>query len=70
MYSLKVDGNKNIRENFKIREFACNDGSDQIVIHAEFVAKVQQIRTHFGKSLVINSAYRTRTHNEKRGRCV
>lgn len=67
IYSLKEDGHKNLTANFKIKEFACKDGSDAIILHSEFVSKIQQIRTHFGKPLNINSAYRTREHNRREG---
>ena len=67
VYSLKADGQKSITDNFKIKEFACKDGSDTIVLHEDFVNKLQQIRNHFGKPLNINSAYRTREYNRKEG---
>ncbi len=31
-YNLAGDGNKQLTENFKVREFACHDGSDKILI--------------------------------------
>ena len=67
IYSLRESGNKNITANFKVKEFACKDGSDVIIIHEDFVQKLQQIRNHFGRPLNINSAYRTRSHNKKEG---
>ena len=67
IYSLKESGNKNITANFKVKEFACKDGSDTIILHEDFVQKLQQIRNHFGRPVNINSAYRTRSHNKKEG---
>lgn len=65
-YSLAVDGNKAVSKNFKVREFCCKDGSDKILIDADFVKyKLQKIRDHFGAPVTINSAYRTPEHNEK-----
>lgn len=67
-YSLKKDGNKYISDNFKVKEFACKDGSDKILIDVGFVIdKLQDIRNHFGNSVIINSAYRTNSYNEKIG---
>ena len=67
-FSLKYDGNKQISENFKVKEFKCNDGSDTILIDVDFVrTKLQDIRTHFGVPVTINSAYRTATYNAKVG---
>lgn len=67
IYSLKETGSKNITANFKVKEFACKDGSDTIIIHEDFVQKLQQIRNHFSKPVTINSAYRTREHNKREG---
>lgn len=67
-FSLSVDGDKNISENFKIKEFRCKDGSDKILINTDFVTKkLQIIRDHFGKPVTINSAYRTESYNTKIG---
>ena len=66
-YSLKKDGEKNITENFKVREFKCNDGSDTIKISLDTVNILQSIRDYFKKPLTINSAYRTETYNAKVG---
>ena len=66
-YSLKSDGEKNVSKNFKVREFRCHDGSDQILISPETVNILQSIRDYFGKSVTINSAYRTSSYNKKVG---
>ena len=67
-FSLKHDGNKQLSENFKVKEFKCNDGSDTILIDVDFVrTKLQDIRSHFGAPVTINSAYRTPTYNAKVG---
>lgn len=66
-YSLKKDGDKKLSTNFRVREFACNDGTDPIFIDSDLVAVLQKIRTHFGKPVTITSAYRTPHHNSKSG---
>ena len=66
-YSKAKDGNKKLSENFRVREFACTDGSDPIFIDTELVTVLQKIREHFGKSVVITSAYRTPTKNKACG---
>ncbi len=65
-YSKKKDGNKKLSTNFRVKEFACADGSDPIFIDSELVDILQKIRSHFGK-VTITSAYRTPTHNKKVG---
>lgn len=66
-YSVKKDGNTYLAENFKVKEFACNDGSDTVLISDELVDLLQKIRDHFGVAVVINSGYRTSAYNKKVG---
>ena len=66
-YSLIKDGNIQLSKNFKVKEFACKDGSDTVFISDELVSLVQKIRDHYGKSVTINSGYRTFSHNKKVG---
>ena len=66
-YSKKKDGNKQVSTNFRVKEFACADGSDPIFISPELVSVLQKIRAHFGKPVTITSAYRTPAHNAKVG---
>lgn len=66
-YSKKKDGNKKLSANFRVREFACTDGTDPIFVDSDLVNVLQKIRTHFGKSVTITSAYRTPTKNKAVG---
>lgn len=66
-YSLKKDGNKKLSTNFKVKEFACKDGSDKVLVDTDLVELLQKIRDFFKKPVKINSAYRTKTHNKKVG---
>lgn len=66
-YSKAKDGNTALTKNFKVREFACRDGSDVIFISMDLVEILQKIRDHFGKAVTINSAYRTVAYNKKVG---
>lgn len=67
-YSLAKDGETLISKNFKVKEFKCKDGSDEILLDSSFVSdKLQTIRDHFGKPVKINSAYRTISYNKKVG---
>lgn len=52
--------------NFQIREFACHDGSDEILIDGDLVRRLQDCRDKFGVT-TINSAYRTPAYNKKIG---
>lgn len=66
-YSKAKDGSKRVSKNFRVREFACSDGSDPIFIADELVDVLQKIRTHFGKPVTITSAYRTPGRNKAVG---
>ena len=66
-YSKAKDGNKKLSANFKVKEFACADGSDPIFVAPALVEILQKIRTHFGKAVNINSAYRTPSKNKAVG---
>lgn len=66
-YSKAKDGNKKVSTNFRVKEFACTDGSDPIFIDSDLVNVLQKIRAHFGKAITITSAYRTPTKNKDVG---
>lgn len=63
-YSKIRDGEKKLQPNFKVKEFACKDGSDVIFIDSDLVQILQNIRYKFGKPVIINSAYRTPEYNK------
>lgn len=64
-YSRARDGEKKLSPSFRVREFACGDGSDPIMIDEELVVVLQCIREHFGKPLHITSGYRTGSYNAR-----
>lgn len=63
-YSRSANGNTNLSDNFKVKEFRCKDGSDSILIDLEMIHILQKIRD-IGGPVSINSAYRTATYNKK-----
>ena len=67
VYSLAKDGSKQLSAHFKVREFACSDGSDAVFISPELVEILEKIRAHFGRPVHINSAYRTPAKNKAVG---
>lgn len=66
-YSVRKNGSTKLSDNFTVREFACQDGSDKVLIDTDLVKILQKIRDHFGKPITINSAYRSASHNRKVG---
>lgn len=67
VYNKSTEGNKYITKNFCVKEFACEDGSNIIVISQELVELLQKVRNYFGKAVTITSGYRTVAHNKKVG---
>lgn len=66
-YSLKKNGDLHLSPHFTVREFACHDGSDTVLIDDRLVTLLENIRDKFGKPVRINSAYRTAKYNAKIG---
>lgn len=66
-YSKARDGNKQLSDHFKVREFACSDGTDAIFVSGALVAVLENIRNHYGVPVTVNSGYRTEAHNKKVG---
>lgn len=55
-----------ISKDFYLDEFDSPD-TKEVKIHPELVIKLQRLRDYFGKPVVVNSGYRTRSHNAKVG---
>lgn len=66
-YSKAKDGGKKLSTNFTVKEFACKDGSDAVLVAPRLVMVLQSIRSHFGAAVTINSGYRTPQYNTKVG---
>ena len=66
-YSKAKDGGKKLSTNFTVKEFACKDGSDAVLVAPRLVMVLQSIRSHFGTAVTINSGYRTPQYNAKVG---
>lgn len=67
VYSKAKEGNVKLSKNFTVKEFACSDGTDTVFISLALVNLLQKIRDHFGRAVIINSAYRTEAHNKSIG---
>lgn len=64
VYSLKTEGNRQVTDHFKVREFACSDGSDVVFISQALAEILENIRVNFGAAVTINSGYRTVSYNK------
>jgi hypothetical protein len=64
-YYKSKSGNVNLSKNFKVKEFACKDGTDKLLVDLEMIYILQKIRDLANSSVIINSGYRTKSWNQK-----
>lgn len=66
-YSMRTQADLQVGQYFKVREFACKDGSDTVLIDDNLVDRLDRIRTVFGAGVTITSGYRTTSYNANVG---
>ena len=66
-YRVSREGDRLLSPNFRVREFACRDGSDLVKIDTDLVELLERIRAAAGGAVTISSGYRTASHNQKVG---
>ena len=66
-YIMDKEANKKIGQHFKVREFACKDGSQVVYVDDYLVSILDILRNKIGKPVHINSGYRTPEWNKKCG---
>ena len=66
-YSVVKYGNTYLSEHFKVKEFACKNGADEVLIDDTLVCVLETLRKRFNKAVTINSGYRTEEYNKKVG---
>ncbi|TCO70634.1 YcbK family protein [Marinisporobacter balticus] len=52
-------------KNFKLSEFVCKEGKNEVVIDEKLLDTLQKLRDYFNKQVIINSAYRSPSYNKK-----
>ena len=66
-YSVSREGDRLLSPHFRVREFACHDGSDAVKIDTALVELLEQIRAAAGGAVTISSGYRTAAYNAQVG---
>lgn len=66
-YIMDTDANEKVGQHFKVKEFACKDGSQVVFIDSYLVSILDILRNEVGKPVIINSGYRTPTRNKEVG---
>ena len=64
-YIMDTDANEKVGKHFKVREFACKDGSQVVFIDDYLVSVLDVLRNKVEKPVYINSGYRTPEWNKK-----
>ena len=64
-YIMNTDGNVQLTRHFKVKEFACKDGSQIVFIDRYLVSILDILRNQIGKPVIITSGYRTPEWNKK-----
>lgn len=64
-YIMDTEANKKVGKHFKVKEFACKDGSQIVFIDSYLVSILDILRNKVGKPVYINSGYRTPEWNKK-----
>lgn len=62
-YIMDTDANDNVGKHFKVKEFACKDGSQVVFIDDYLVSILDILRSQVKKPVYITSGYRTPTRN-------
>lgn len=66
-YIMDAEANEKVGKYFKVKEFACQDGSQVVFIDGYLVSILDILRNKVGKPVIINSGYRTPTRNKEVG---
>lgn len=71
-YSLAKDGETKITTNFRVKEVACHDRSDKILMDTNTLLLLEKIRAYYraiypGTTVTVISGYRTASYNRRVG---
>lgn len=66
-YFVNANGNEQLGKHFKVKEFACKDGSPIVFVDTYLYTILNILRNELGKPVIITSGYRTPEWNAKCG---
>lgn len=64
-YIMDTSSNEKVGQNFKVKEFACQDGSQVVFIDDYLCTILDILRNKIGKPIIVTSGYRTPWWNAK-----
>lgn len=66
-YIMDLSSNEKIGKHFRVKEFACRDGSQVVFIDEYLVSILDILRNKIGRPIIITSGYRTAEQNKRVG---
>jgi uncharacterized protein YcbK (DUF882 family) len=60
---FKVIKDIQLSKNFKLSEFVCPEGRNEVYVDMKLIAKLQQLRDLVGKPVIVLSGYRSPSYN-------
>ena len=63
VYDAKTEAERQLSDHFRVKEFACSDGSRPVFVSQALIDFLEAIRQHFGQPVNIHSGYRTTAYN-------
>lgn len=66
-YIMGTNANEKVGQHFKVKEFACQDGSQVVFIDDYLCTILDILRNKLGKPIIVTSGYRTPWWNAKCG---
>lgn len=68
IYSLEIDRNTFITPHFQVKEFACKDGNNYVIVNPDLIDTLERLFTVLNaKAINITSGYRTDEYSKKLG---
>jgi len=67
VYRMCIQAATALSSHFRVREFACTDGTDVLLVHPALVDLLEAIREEIGEAIHITNAFRTGAHNDAVG---
>lgn len=64
---FSVSESMKLSKNFVMSEFACHDGSKEIVVDYELIERLQKLRDTLDKPITVTSGYRSVVYNKRCG---
>lgn len=66
-YVVEEQGNEQITDHFKVKEFACKDKTPIVFVDKNLANILEIARKKIDKPIIITSGYRTTRHNQNMG---